>query len=158
MDPFVCCGWKLGRRPSLLCRALFHVCAWWTLGDLVTDCLTVRHYHQMCEEGSLPCWLWPLGAIFLALPTVVMTVMVYRCDGLPGGWSGDGVEMEWWRKVLYGPLYFLGAPLYGIYISGVPLYCGDTRDEARRWVKVTYTKLAEVVCEAAPQVVLSHVP
>ena len=74
------------------------------------------------------------------------------------GCRGAGVEMEWWRKVLYGPLYFLGAPLYGIYISGVPLYCGDTRDEARRWVKVTYTKLAEVVCEAAPQVVLSHVP
>ena len=90
--------------------------------DVVLDYLTVSNWHNDCVEGNLPCWIWPVGAIFLALPTVVMTVVVYKYGGLLGGWSN-----EWCMKVLYGPLYSLGAPLYGIYVSGMSLFCGESR-------------------------------
>ena len=100
----------------------------------------------MCGEGSLPCWFWPLGLLFLFLPTIVQSISIF--SGRVDGW----IAMDTKYKILLGPLYILGAPGLAIKLTGETFCCGETRGEDAMMDWLAYCKLAEVLFEAVPQV------
>ena len=133
-------------RASKLWKLVVHLGAWWMVLDMVMDGLTVTLYRSLCLEGELECWLWPVGVLFLLLPTLVATLVACTC-----GWPGE-VGMDCCMTVAGSPLYSLFAPLLALWVTGRALCCGDTEYEERRMEEVAYAKLPEVVCEALPQV------
>ena len=102
----------------------------------------------MCGEGSLPCWFWPLGLLFLFLPTIVQSISIF--SGRVDGWRA----MDTKYKILLGPLYILGAPGLAIKLTGETFCCGETRGEDAMMDWLAYCKLAEVLFEAVPQVTI----
>ena len=97
------------------------------------------------SNDDITCLLWPLGFVFLLLPTLFMMLYVFCCGGLSGS--------HWWEKIAYGPFYVLGAPLFTILTTGRNMFCGCCCiDRTDNKAKASYLKLAEVMCEALPQV------
>ena len=66
-------------RASKFCRLVAHLGAWWMVLDMVLDCFTTITYRTLCQEGKLECWMWPLGALFLVLPTILSTLITFTC-------------------------------------------------------------------------------
>ena len=127
-------------------RLVMHLLAWWMVGDIVLDVFTTLRYKEECEAGTLPCWYWMAGLLFLILPTAVMTlVMIFGC-GLP-----VVKDLDWCQKIVVGPCYMVSAPPIAIFFTCWAL-CGFTEDEEGEKDQTAYLKLWEVVCEALPQV------
>merc|ERR1719305_364810 len=93
--------------------------------DMVLDCFTTITYWTLCQEGKLECWMWPLGALYLVLPTILSTLITFTC-----GWPYLQ-DLSCRKKILRGPLYFLAIPLAAIYLTGRALFCRDTKDEEK---------------------------
>ena len=136
-----------------VCRVLSFLGAWWMLVDMVLDWLTVNKYKQMCMEGKLECWMWPLGGLFISLPTIVTTLV--QCCGwrLGGIWSEKEQEDSscFWKLTL-GPLYSLTAPFIVIVTTSGALCCTDHDDDVEAGDIRATLQLPEIVCEALPQV------
>merc|ERR1712210_212616 len=67
-------GINMGRASKFF-RLVAHLGAWW----MVLDCFTTITYWTLCQEGKLECWMWPLGALFLVLPTILSTLITFTC-------------------------------------------------------------------------------
>jgi len=100
------------------------------------------------KKADITCLLWPLGALSMILPTVAMTFFIFCCRGYKG--------RACWKKIAYGPLYFISAPITAVKTSTFDLCCASNRtnrNENRN--KVAYLKLAETLFEALPQVAIT---
>ena len=165
------------KRLSSWARFFAFFSAVWMLADIVLDYLTVNEYKNECDaitkgnsngsqrakwfrshvnitigifqfstarKADITCLLWPLGALSMVLPTVAMVLYIYCCGGHKG---------PWWEKVAYGPFYFISAPVYAVITSFMGLCCASDQNKNKK--KVAYLKLAEVLCEALPQVTIT---
>merc|ERR1712107_953765 len=74
-----------------------------------------------------------------------MVFYIFCC----GGYKGRAR----WEKFAYGPLYFISAPITAVTTSTFDLCCASNRTKNRN--KVAYLKLAEILCEALPQVAIT---
>ena len=149
-------GINMGRASKFF-RLVAHLGAWWMVLDMVLDCFTTITYWTLCQEGKLECWMWPLGVLFIALPTIVSTLITYTF-----GWPYPEEQILFRdtlvcfrHKIARGPLYFLTTPLSAILLTSRALCGGNTEDEEKHKVLAAYTKLPEVLCEALPQAALT---
>ena len=121
---------------------------------MVRDGITVSNYKKECENGKLPCWMWPLGILFMVLPTLgctlVTTVMQCRSD--------DQSEDKIMQTCLMGPAFAIYAPLGAIITTGFALFVEDSEDEDANKKGMATLKLFEVLLESLPQVTLSSTP
>ena len=119
--------------------------------DMVRDGITVSNYKKECETGKLPCWMWPLGILFMVLPTLgctlVTTVMQCRSD--------DQSEDKIMQTCFMGPAFAIYAPLGAIITTGKALFGEDTVDEDSNKKEMACLKLFEVLLESLPQVTVS---
>lgn len=136
------------------------ISACWMVGDMILDMITTHTYKKGCDAGTLPCGFWVAGLAFILLPSVVVTLVVIFVSRQPTRQPTGRLrlvqDLAWWEKVLVGPCFIVGVPLLAIVNTGWAL-CGDEGmlgcgDEEDYEEEISWLKMAEVVCEAAPQV------